>query len=31
LVVAQIDQQSFWLYNFPAVGAESASELPRAA
>jgi hypothetical protein len=27
----QIDQQSFWLYNFPAVGAESASELPRAA
>jgi len=27
----QIDQQSFWLYNFPAVPAESASELPRAA
>ncbi|GLW30781.1 hypothetical protein [Actinoplanes regularis] len=27
----QIDQQSFWLYNFPAVGAEHAADLPRAA
>ncbi|AEV82122.1 hypothetical protein ACWT_1106 [Actinoplanes sp. SE50] len=27
----QIDQQSFWLYNFPAVASENTVDIPRAA